>query len=222
MIGMWFVAAAMAAGGPATLTVHVTDVTGAPVPAAVVTFDMEGSRHRVKGDTGTFSTGTLYLAGGSPVRLIQGLAVAFWVTAPGLEGKRVAHTLTAKSKKDTLVVQLSPLVPPSLPCWSSPPEPKNGRAIAETARVALMSVDGTEAGCALGAQAWGHALELIQMESTFDKAPTDDLWSQIFTKRQTAIDATAEWRTWAYNNSDPEVTVPLCISLRATDKGCRG
>ena len=222
MIGIAFVVAAMAAGEPATLDVRVTDPTGAPLPSAVVTFEIEGSRHRVKPETGGWSATTLFPTGGAPIPLVQGTSVAFWVTAPGMTGTRVAHILAAKPKKDTLVVKLAPLVPPALACWSSPPEPKNGRAIAETARVALMSVEGEAQGCALGAQAWGLGLDLLKMEAEYQTAPTDELVARIFTARQAAIEATEAWRAWTFNNGDPEVTVPLCISLRASDKGCRG
>lgn len=222
MLVMGLISAALAAGGPATLEVRVTDATGAAVPAGVVTLDIEGVRHRVNRDTGAWSATTLFQAGGSPVPLVAGTTVSFWATAPGLTGARVSHTMAAKPKKDTLVVKLEPLVPPSMPCWSAPPEPGNGVAIAESARVALMSVEGSAQGCALGARAWGLALTVVKMEADYAAAPSDGLLSKIYTARQEAIDATEAWRAWAFSNGDAEVTVPLCVSLRGTEKGCRG
>lgn len=206
------------------VSAQVTNPEGLPIPAAYVRFDDEGERHRVNTFNGRWEGDMLYLPDSSARPFTVGTTVGFWATAAGYEGRHVDLVVSAKKKENHAAVTLTPLARPDLACWGElTPQPENGRAIAEAARVSLQTATGEDArGCAMAAGAWGLALEVLRLENEYVVRPTDELHGARFAATKDALEATRAWREWlAAAGKDPGVTVPLCVSLAGTDALCR-
>lgn len=222
MLELIIVSAALAAKPPPALEIVVADPTGAPIVGGAVVVPIEDQRHRVADATGAWRTETIYAKGSGAVKLQKGTSVEFWATAPGYVGQRITHVIAANPKKDRVVVRLDRMDPPSLGCWAVPPEPGNGVAIAESARVTLMNVSDEARKCPLQARAWGLALDVIKLEAEYGANPNDGLRAKIFDARKVAAEAVAEWRAYLVYDGNPADALPLCVMLTGSDKTCAG
>ena len=86
------------------VTVQVVDITGVPIPTAVVRHPKEEDRHRVNTATGEYSTSVLYMPNGDELIFEKGMMLEFEVSAPGYNNNHVQYLV--KKRKNVFQVPL--------------------------------------------------------------------------------------------------------------------
>ncbi len=102
------------AGTGIPLEIRVTDRDGSPVPTATVHSSLEREPQRVNTENATWTGDRAFPDDGTEVLFEKKAALEFSIAAPGFERVDVVYVM--RKKKNTLVVELSPLpIPPDDP-----------------------------------------------------------------------------------------------------------
>ena len=107
LIALLFVlapSAADAAKDRIPVAVRVVDVSGNPVPTAIVRSSLEDERHRVNTVTAEWETSTLYAETGEEIPFKPGMSFEFEISAPGYQSQKIAITLQKRKNNFTVVL----------------------------------------------------------------------------------------------------------------------
>lgn len=208
-------AAPSARAKPATLQIQVVDDAGSIVPTATVVAPQEGERHHVNTETGSYSTGVLFLPDGSEVNLQRDTALDLVVSAPGYASVNLT-TLPHKRGKAIVVALPTKLTLPTLDCVSeiTPALGTDHAGFLVASAAALAEEQGAEVTtCLHQARAWSAYSELIRAAAAHAAEPTLESEAAINTAREQSISLIAAWQEVAEANSlEASGAAALCLS----------